>query len=171
MEVFKKISYYWNNHRFESILILSLIIFIILFIFDRKYEYHYQSFEVGERLSKKRQPIPMKNEQRCRKILENYFQVPFNKARPDFLRYKNGKNLELDGYNPDLNMAFEYNGEAHYKYNKFFHNSYQDFIDQQERDKFKYQKCREMGIRLLIIPNTVKYENLEKYIKSQIVSM
>ena len=172
---FKKICYYWTNHRFETLLVLSLIIFIGLYLFDKKYENTSGIFrdplsvdpyksENLDNLSFKKKRIPMKNEQRCRKILENYYKVPFNKCRPDFLKYKNGKNLELDGYNPELKIAFEYNGQGHAKFTPFFHNSYQDFLDQIDRDKFKNEKCKEFGIKLINIPHTVKYEELEKYI-------
>jgi hypothetical protein len=124
----------------------------------------YQSFS----LFKKNKPIPKKHESRCRFIFETLFQAPFTSIRPDFLRYKTGKNLELDGYNDELKLAFEYQGVQHRKYTPMFHKSYRDFVKQQERDQFKKEKCHELGIRLIEIPDTILFDDLETYIRQQV---
>ena len=101
--------------------------------------------------------------------MENLFKAPFISIRPDFLKYdKTGKNLELDVYNADLMIALEYDGVHHRKFTEFFHKSEQDFIDQQDRDKFKEDKCKELGITLIRVPDTVKYDDLEDYIKGEL---
>jgi hypothetical protein len=105
-------------------------------------------------------------EHKCRAIIENIFKRPFSSYRPDFLKYKNGKNLELDIYNPELSLAFEYQGRQHYSFTPFFHSSYNDFVKQQERDVFKRQRCEELGITLIEIPDSVKSCDLEKYIQT-----
>lgn len=85
-------------------------------------------------------------------IFERLFDKPFMKTRPEFLRY-NGNLLELDGYCPELNLAFEYNGAQHYMYVPFFHDQDEtNFIRQKERDQFKRAKLRELGIDLVEIP-------------------
>jgi len=77
-----------------------------------------------------------KNERECKEIIERYFP----KRRPKFL-----KGLELDGFNKESKLVFEYNGMQHYKYIPFFHrNGIQDFYDQQERDKNKLELCIKM---------------------------
>ena len=44
----------------------------------------------------------------CREILESIYSVPFKPCRPNFLKNpKTGRNLELDGYNEELKIAFE----------------------------------------------------------------
>jgi hypothetical protein len=108
-----------------------------------------------------------RREEECRRIIENITGKPFIKVRPKFLKYPpTGKNLELDGYNEELKMAFEYNGEQHYKFCPFFHKSYEDLYKQRDHDFFKKQKCAEYGIKLITIPYTVK--NLYPYIYSEI---
>jgi hypothetical protein len=116
-----------------------------------------------------RKTIPKKHETRCRIILENLFKSPFISIRPDFLKYpKTGKNLELDMYNEDLKLALEYDGVHHRKFTEFFHKTEQDFFDQQDRDQFKEEKCKELGITLIRVPDTVKFDDLEKYIKNEL---
>lgn len=118
-----------------------------------------------------------KNETRCREIFETIFKRPFKSVRPDFLKRANGKKLELDGYNKDLNLAFEYNGIQHYKFSSKFHRTQQDFDEQQQRDLDKLDMCSkykadgENALRLITIPYTIKYEKLEGYIRMQLRDM
>ena len=94
-------------------------------------------------------------------------------VRPDFLKYISGWNLELDMYCEELKLAFEYDGRQHRCYCERFHRTEQCFRKQQERDKWKNEKCKEMGIRLLRVPDfdgekwidCHNKENMEKYIK------
>ena len=111
-----------------------------------------------------KKPIRKKHEMRCRRILEDLFRAPFTTIRPDFLKYTTGRNLELDGYNEELNLAFEYQGIQHRKYTPLFHSSYSDFEDQLRRDAFKKRVCEEKGLDVLYIPDTVHYNDLEEYI-------
>lgn len=118
----------------------------------------------------KKKVILKKHESRCRNILEQIFQSPFTSVRPDFLRYpKTGKNLELDGYNPEYQIAFEYQGVQHRKYSPgLFHETYEDFVQQQNRDAFKKKRCIEEGIHVIYIPDTVPYEQLEPYLVKEV---
>ncbi len=89
-----------------------------------------------------------RSEQLCREIFEEHFQAKFPNVRPDFL-----EGLELDGYNEELNTAFEYNGRQHYQYNEHFHRGDPEIFEaQKERDRKKYQICAERDIKLIIIP-------------------
>jgi hypothetical protein len=107
------------------------------------------------------------NEEKCRFILEHLLDTKFPKAS-NFLKSKNSykKNiaLELDGYSPHLNLAFEYNGRQHYEYTPFFHKESSDFEYQKERDCLKREACKKRGINLLTIPYT-ENRNLVLYIK------
>lgn len=182
--LYKKLLYFLKHNRIQFLLILS-IIFIIGFYLYNKYNETSETKEKNEEgietldnfikktqftgLKKKKKTIPKKHESRCRFILENIFRCSFITIRPDFLKYpKSGKNLELDMYNSDLKLALEYDGIHHRKYTEFFHKSKQDFIDQQDRDNFKEDKCKELGITLIRVPDTIKYENLEEYIKNEL---
>jgi hypothetical protein len=118
---------------------------------------------------KKKKKILKKHETRCRAILENIFEKPFTSVRPDFLRYpRTGKNLELDCYNSDLNLGLEYQGAQHAKFTPIFHESYQDFVGQLERDAYKDARCKELGIKVIYVPHTVPYDKLEEYIREEL---
>ena len=97
----------------------------------------------------------------------------FPSVRPDFLKNpETDCNLELDGYNENLKLSFEYNGIQHYKFHKRFHkNDEEAFKKQRERDEFKYKRCIEMGITLISVPYTFNCYNpgeLEIFIKDQL---
>jgi len=104
-----------------------------------------------------------RREEECRSIFEKITGKSFLKCRPDFLRNKStNKNLELDGYNEELKLAFEYNGEWHYK--KLIES--RDLVSQQDRDDLKVTLCEQSNVKLIIIPYYT--EDLEDFISSQI---
>lgn len=104
------------------------------------------------------------SEELVREIFQNYFQKPFPKIRPTWLTYHTGSPLELDGYNDELKIAFEFNGIQHYQYPNIYSKSYEDFEEQKKRDIFKQKACKANGIKLHVIPYTVKPYYLRKYI-------
>lgn len=111
-----------------------------------------------------------KKEELCRKIFEELFEgKKFIKCRPDFLKNHTGLNLELDGYCEEEMIAFEYNGEQHYKLVQMFHKSPARLAEQQANDKFKKEKCEELGILLIIIPYTLNsYKAIRKFIINEL---
>jgi len=78
-----------------------------------------------------------------------------------------GTRLQLDGYNKKLNLAFEYNGQQHYKYTPVFHRIPKRFEQQKKRDRKKLELCKKESIELVVIPYTER-DNLEKFIRSQL---
>ncbi len=99
-----------------------------------------------------------KSEKLCREIFEELFLEPFPTKRPPWL-----EGLELDGYNKDLNIAFEYNGKQHYEFNKRFHNNDpEEFNRQKARDKKKYSICQKRGLNLILVPYQYDYRNPEE---------
>ena len=93
--------------------------------------------------------------------------------RPDFLKYKSGKNLELDYYCESLKLAVEYNGKQHYQYcPDYFHREGRHvFLEQLERDAFKKKMCETLGIHLIIVPYQYTHLNkaeMTKYIVNEI---
>ncbi len=106
-----------------------------------------------------------KREEMCRQILESIYEVPFKNCRPSFLKNPgSGHNLELDGYNEDLRIAFEHNGEHHYIFPNTFHKTEKDFRYQISKDKFKQEVCEREGIYLISIPYTIDKKNIRNYI-------
>jgi len=94
-----------------------------------------------------------------RQIFEHAFDVEFKKARPRWLG-----GLEFDGYNSELRMAFEYDGEQHVVFPNWFHKTEAEFIRGQENDRKKDALCLENNVKLYRIPHWVKKENLPSYI-------
>ena len=72
--------------------------------------------------------------------------------------------LHLDFYLPQLNLAFEYDGEQHYKVVEHFGGqTYYDNLHQHDLEKDRY--CKEHGIKLVRIPYTVnKIKDIKKII-------
>ena len=94
-----------------------------------------------------------RNESEVRQILESVFvEAKFDTAFPAFLQ-----GLQLDGYSPALNLAFEYHGEQHYQPDSYFNfGDLSKFQRQQERDSRKVQLCAQAGVRLVVVPFFVK---------------
>jgi hypothetical protein len=103
-------------------------------------------------------------ERTCRKILEYIYKTEFPKKRPIWLKSDDGRRLEFDGYCESLKTSFEYQGEQHYKFVPYWHKTNEKFVKYQQRDKKKSDLCKENGIHLIIIPYTIKYEDLYMYI-------
>jgi hypothetical protein len=109
-------------------------------------------------------------EEMCRKYFEYLFDFPFEKAHPMWLtNNETGRRLELDGFNEALKIAFEYNGQQHYTSRVYFDKSEEDFIQRQKRDLLKQELCDANNVKLIIIPYTVKVNDLFTYIKEECV--
>jgi len=171
----------WNEHGFEILLGLCLA-FILVFSLYRKItgkkgtwssSYYYsgeQEKNVDKSSSKTFDKKPQKvssGEKECRRVLQQLFNKPFNNQRPDFLRNPvtgGNYNLELDCYDQDLRLAVEYNGAQHYKYIPYFHKNKEAFYNQKYRDDMKRRMCKDNGVYLIEVPNTVKVNDIKDYI-------
>jgi hypothetical protein len=60
-----------------------------------------------------------------------------------------GEGLKLDFFIPELNLAWEYDGEQHFEFSEKFHRSEKDFLHQQYLDSRKNALCDELGITLI----------------------
>lgn len=112
----------------------------------------------GKRLSK--------GERLCRKVIaqiikEKGFTANVkNNYRPDFLcNPKTKRNLELDIFIEIVRpvsklIAVEFNGRQHNEYVPLYHKTRSEFVNQQYRDKFKSDVCKEKDIKLVIISHS-----------------
>ena len=99
-----------------------------------------------------------RTEKLCRKMIQEICNLKFPKDRPSFLN-----RLELDGHNKELQLAFEYNGEQHYRYIPHFHRKgIKDFLSQHFRDRIKKDLCERNGVELIIIPYRYDYRDKDK---------
>lgn len=100
-------------------------------------------------------------ERQLRNIVESKFNVKFPSIRPEWLiNPDTGYKMELDCYNEELRLAFEYDGELHDVDVEFFNNC---SALQRQRDIIKDKLCIEHGVRLIRISHKNKY-NLEKVV-------
>lgn len=81
----------------------------------------------------------------------------------DCITIDNGQ--ELDGYCKELNLAFEYDGEQHYRDCSSLWKKH-DIEKQKESDVTKNQRCAELGIKMIRIPYYIK--DLYTFIKTEI---
>lgn len=103
------------------------------------------------------------NESYVRKIFESILNKEFKKCTPEWLINPSTKmKLELDGYCEELKLAFEYDGEWHYKN----HFKGLELKKQNQRDKAKDILCANNQVTLIRIPYFI--ENKEVFIKEKL---
>lgn len=73
--------------------------------------------------------------------------------------------LWLDFYLPHHNLAFEYQGQHHDEFNKFFHGDKQGFVKSQKRDERKRQWCALNSIVLIEVRGSINIEQLQELIQ------
>jgi hypothetical protein len=99
------------------------------------------------------------SEELCRYVFEFIFDDKFKKITFNFKNH----NLELDGYNEINNVAFEYNGRQHYELTKMTKTNelleYRKYLD-----NLKIEYCKENDIKLIIIPYTIKNNEISDFI-------
>jgi hypothetical protein len=111
-------------------------------------------------------------EKLLRVFLEYIFKKPFPKSYPKWLKYKN-KQLELDGFNEILKIAFEHHGVFHYSKTTFFEKK-MSFKRRQEFDTAKSDLCRKKGIKLIVIPelnSLLNAKDLPQYLTTEFIRL
>ena len=111
-----------------------------------------------------------KGESECRRVLEDHFEKPFPSVRPSWMKNPvTGRNLELDCFNEELGIAVEYNGQQHYKYSPKFHRySRINFHNQVYRDEKTVTLTKKKGIRLIVVPYTVPFDEIRSFILTRL---
>jgi hypothetical protein len=104
-----------------------------------------------------------KGERTSRYIFEDLLGKEFPPSRPKFL-----EGLHLDGYNKELQLAFEFHGQQHFQIvPKHFHPNGQIDLDNQiKRDQKKQDLCKQEGICLISIPY---FADIESFIREALI--
>ena len=110
------------------------------------------------------------SEKIIRIAFETVFKVPFPNVRPDFMKTNKGRNLELDGFNESLKLAFEFDGRQHFEKTRF-QNSDIVLKEIQQRDKLKDVLAQNAGITLLRFGYRDDFRSLPQSIKSKISTL
>ena len=114
---------------------------------------------------------PGVKEKVCKAILEWLTGESFPKTRPDWLRNDRGNKMELDGYSAKLKLAFEYQGEQHARFVKFFHENADDFERRRLDDKHKKSLCKQHGIDLLVVGIEIPIDQLQEYLAIRLIEL
>ena len=105
------------------------------------------------------------------KIVRIYFEnitgQSFPKSYPNWLMGKKGKNMEFDGYNEGLRIAFEYQGIQHYE--ETFGMGNDKFLNIKQHDELKKKLCKQNGVVLIEVPYWIKHGNMGKYIYDELI--
>lgn len=104
------------------------------------------------------------SERKFRKLVEKELGVPFPKARPEWLvSPETGFRLELDCYNQELKLAFEYDGNFHFEVRNGLNN---DLAKTKKNDQYKEEIARENGVTLVRVPYFMKNEEVLELIRT-----
>lgn len=170
---------FWNVHKFKIIVFGSLLCLFVMYInnsnnrgtWSCRYSYTPTPVSLPPRFQepKPRYPSLSKGEIECRRVMESIFHRPFTKQRPHFLKnLVTNQPLEIDCCNLDLMLGVEYNGQQHYKFVKGMHTSQDAFRNQQYRDEMKRRLCSENGMYLIVVPYSIKHEDIRPFIMKQL---
>jgi len=115
---------------------------------------------------------PRSRENVMRVALEELLGQPFKKVRPTFLRNPATKRcLELDAYCEALRIGAEFSGEQHRVFPNSCHSTREEFDRQQLRDRLKLDLCRQHGVTLLIVLDTVSRSQMYDHVRTQLLNL
>jgi len=104
------------------------------------------------------------SEEICRTTFEQIFNSKFNKWAPKWLRNPKGNQMTVDGYNKHFNIAFEYQGEQHYKITRYTETE-EKLKKQKSRDRLIKRLLKKHAVNLIVINYRQNLVNLPLYIE------
>lgn len=113
-------------------------------------------------------PRRTRSEANVIRIFERLTGKRFNTVHPKWLTSKkSGHSLELDGYNEELKIAVEFSGPLH---TKWYPNEepYERYFERILRDRYKLERCKEMGVSLIVVDMRVPLHHLTEYVRSRL---
>ncbi len=106
----------------------------------------------------------------CREFFEQLFGKNFPKSYPRWLANQNGNRMELDGYCKSLKLAFEHQGDYHYRLVPPYTPTEEKLRERQGMDKIKRELCTQRGIVLIEVPEIpfrLQVKKVKAFIKEQ----
>lgn len=104
----------------------------------------------------------------CRSAIELLTGQSFSKSKPKWLLNSRGHRMELDGYCRELQLAFEHQGEQHFREVKHFNRRAETLALRVQDDIDKRKLCHENGVTLVEVPYSVPYESLLQWISHEL---
>lgn len=134
--------------------------------FGHEFETTWDSVQSGKWCS---QCSASRGERLVRIHFEQLFDQPFPKAHPNWLRRsRKGRALELDGYCESLGIAFEHNGQHHYKAARYNGSRVPtNYKRQRLNDSLRRRRCKANDVVLIEVPQVgvyVSHKDLKKFI-------
>jgi hypothetical protein len=108
-----------------------------------------------------------KSEELARTTFRQLFGTPFRKARPKWLKNSRGRQMELDGFEETLSLAFEYQGRQHFE-NVGIYSSDAQLKQRIIDDKEKARLCEENGVTLITLNWDTEIYEFPKEIQAQL---
>lgn len=110
-------------------------------------------------------------EQSIRDLFVHIFGQSFERSRNlPWLINEAGNAMELDGYNAELGLAFEHNGQQHYELDGFYSRQQHQLNRRINDDSKKAQLCKENKVTLIIIPFTVPIVEIQNFVLDELRS-
>lgn len=108
------------------------------------------------------------SEEGFRRVIEEVLGVEFPRKKPLWLVNEAGNRMELDGYNEDLGIAFEYQGRQHFEVVTAFKGTQKILEKTQKHDLIKKELCKKHNILLLCPTYKMDESEYREYINSSI---
>jgi hypothetical protein len=107
----------------------------------------------------------------CRHYFEVITKHDFPRLKPHWLLNSKGNRMELDGYSEKLLLAFEHQGEQHYREVNHFNRRDENLRRRIDDDETKLKLCHQRGVDLITIPFTVAEKDLPFFIYDEIIKI
>ena len=167
---------------YQYYILFVTFIMIVAYFICRKYGYLNEDLEdENNKIIQKKEVVSYtqfdkkmsKFEKKVKLAVLNLTREKFVSVRPNWLKNPvTNRNLELDLFNENLNLAFEIQGIQHYKFSTYFYKTYSDFKYQQLKDEYKKLLCKNNDITLVEIPYWVETnDGIYDYIYEKLLSL
>ncbi len=108
------------------------------------------------------------SEKLFRIIMEKVFNCSFSSCWPLWMKSDKMRPLQIDGYNEELKIGFEYEGKQHFKFVPYFHKIIEKFERLQFLDNYKKNVLKSRNIFMLYPTYKLKKENYLSFIHNKV---